>query len=246
MKIDGERNPAPPRSTPERERFQELLKKAPPEPLKRAPPGAPVARAPGARARGQVGARAASGPAPLATRSTLARAEHLGVVRQGMSAEIHRLREVRGEAHQSHQERTEQRLTALIARELRREASAEPGPGAGPPPSGRGEPSLVEPTQAPALLQGGRMEGGPAAVTGARASEPVEARVQATLELIEKIEVFVRAQRPALALRLGGALDATVEVERTGARQVALRIQGHRGPLPPEDLTRLREALEAR
>jgi hypothetical protein len=73
-----------------------------------------------------------------------------------------------------------------------------------------------------------------------------EARAQAALELIEKIEVFVKSQRPALALHLGGVLDATVEVERTGAREVALRIQRRRGPLPQEDLARIREALAAR
>jgi hypothetical protein len=73
-----------------------------------------------------------------------------------------------------------------------------------------------------------------------------EARVQAAVELIEKIEVFVKSQRPALAMRLGGALEATVEVERTGTREVALRIQGRRGPLPSEDVARIRDALAAR
>jgi hypothetical protein len=57
----------------------------------------------------------------------------------------------------------------------------------------------------------------------------------------------VKSQRPALSLSLRGALDATVEVERTGPREVALRIiQGRNGPLPSEDVARLREALEAR
>ncbi|MFP2911240.1 hypothetical protein ACLESD_40685 [Pyxidicoccus sp. 3LFB2] len=37
-----------------------------------------------------------------------------------------------------------------------------------------------------------------------------------------------------------------MEVERTGPREVALRIQGRRGPLPTEELSRLRDALEAR
>jgi hypothetical protein len=73
-----------------------------------------------------------------------------------------------------------------------------------------------------------------------------EVRVQAALELIEQIEVFVKSQRPALAMRLGGALDATVEVERTGEREVSLRIQGRRGRIPPQDLARIREELAAR
>ncbi len=73
-----------------------------------------------------------------------------------------------------------------------------------------------------------------------------ELRVQAALELIEQIEVFVKSQRPALAMQLGGALDATVEVERTGAREVALRIQGRRGRLLQKDLMRIRDALAER
>jgi hypothetical protein len=66
------------------------------------------------------------------------------------------------------------------------------------------------------------------------------------MELIERIEVFVRSQRPALKMSLGGALDATVEVERTGPREVSLRIQGRRGPVPSEELARIRGALEAK
>jgi hypothetical protein len=244
MKVDGARDTAPARSTPEQERFQEMMKKVPPGPVKRPLPGGQAARSPGALARGQVAARAVSRSIQAATGNVPARAEHLGVLRQGMSAEVHRLREVRGEAHQTHRERTDQRLTDLIARELRRESSAQQGVGHGAPSPERGAPVLAEPVDPRPLPPGGRPEGASAAAAGT--PTPVEARVQATLELIEKIEVFVRAQRPALALRLGGSLDATVELERTGTRQVALRIQGHRGPLPREDLGRLREALEAR
>jgi hypothetical protein len=71
-------------------------------------------------------------------------------------------------------------------------------------------------------------------------------RAEATLQLIEKIELFVQSQRPALRLSLSGALAATVEVERTGPREVALRIQGRQGPLAQEELVRIREGLEAR
>ena len=37
-----------------------------------------------------------------------------------------------------------------------------------------------------------------------------------------------------------------MEVERTGPREVALRLTGRRGALPPEDIARLKEALAAR
>ena len=73
-----------------------------------------------------------------------------------------------------------------------------------------------------------------------------QAKVQATLQLIEKIELLVQTQRPALRMSLGSPLSAMVEVERTAPREVALRIQGRHGLLAPEDLARIRDALEAR
>jgi hypothetical protein len=84
-----------------------------------------------------------------------------------------------------------------------------------------------------------------AGLSPAEAPDP-QLRVQATLQLIEKIEVFVQSQRPALRLSLGEPLSATVQVERTGPREVALRIQGRQGPLAQEELARIREGLEAR
>jgi hypothetical protein len=47
-------------------------------------------------------------------------------------------------------------------------------------------------------------------------------------------------------MSVGWPLPATVEVERTAPREVALRIQGKHGPLAHEDLARIRDALEAR
>ncbi|HEX8538873.1 MAG TPA: hypothetical protein VF664_15490, partial [Cystobacter sp.] len=136
-------------------------------------------------------------------------------------------------------------LTALLARELAREPPAEPVTGRGAAAARGGEMLPAEPPDARPVPPGTRLEGGSGPETAGAASSG-ETRVQATLELIEKIEVFVRSQRPALAMRLGGALEATVEVERTGPREVALRIQGHRGPLPRENLARLQEELAAR
>ena len=47
-------------------------------------------------------------------------------------------------------------------------------------------------------------------------------------------------------MSLGSPMSAMVEVERTGPREVALRIQGRHGPLAQEDLARIRDALGAR
>jgi len=245
MKVAGRDEAAPARQAPDKGRFQEALKKTGPE----AKTGPAVAKAPargGQVARTATGTVATTGQARTPQRGTFASAEHLGQVRQGLNVESHRLRDVRGEAHQTHQERVQQRVTDLISRELAREPRAEPvapRPAATPPGS-------EAPTSQPsveALAAGEARARGPGGAGTATVDAPnPEVRAQAALELIEKIEVFVKSQRPALAMRLGGALDATVEVERTGARAVSLRIQGRRGPLPQQDLARIRDALADR
>lgn len=145
------------------------------------------------------------------------------------------------------QEKTEHHLSELISRELSRELLPEFPPSlparASPPPpeSSRG----TAPTEG---LPAGAEPGPATQLAGmAPADSPnPQLKVQATLQLIERIELFVQSQRPALRMSLGSPLSATVEVERTAPREVALRIQGHHGPLATEDLARIRDALEAR
>jgi hypothetical protein len=253
MKVAGRDEAAPARQVPDKGRFQEVLKKTGPEvkagqTMAKAPTrGGQVARPPAGPARTTPGTVATTGQARTPQKGAFASAEHLGQVRQGMTVESHRLRDVRGEAHQTHHERVQQRVTDLISRELARELLSEPVA-----PRSTATPRSPE-ASAPlpsveALSPAGELRTGGAGGAGAAATDTPapEVRAQAALELIEKIEVFVKSQRPALAMRLGGALDATVEVERTGTREVSLRIQGRRGPLPQEDLTRIREALAER
>lgn len=245
MKVNGRNEEAPARPASESGRFQEALKKAPPEAAKAPLRPGQTARTPVTATRGTSGTVATAGLARTPPRVAFASTEHLGQVRQVMNTEAHRLRDVRGEAHQTSQERMHQRLTDIVARELAREPRAEPVPPRSTPMSRSAEPPPVTPQVEALSAAGGTSPGGP---TGTRAPEPPnpETRVQAALELIEKIEVFVKSQRPALAMRLGGTLDATVEVERTGEREVALRIQGRRGGFPQKDLARIREALAER
>jgi hypothetical protein len=247
MKIDGHHEAGPVRPASDKGRFQQELKKAVPR-TGGAPPRA-EARPPAltGSARRPLTPVASPGLARVAPGVRLASAEYLGQVRQGLHAEAHRLHDVRGEAQLTQREQLHQRVGALIARELAREPPAQarlanPSPGANPRevPSSS---SVPEPPAGVSGVSGGLRESVP--TTGAPPPAP-EARVQATLELIEKLELFVKSQRPALALHLGGSWDARVEVERTGAGEVALRIQGHRGPLPPQELTRIRESLVAR
>jgi hypothetical protein len=181
----------------------------------------------------------------LTPRGAFASPEHLGQVRQSLNSEAHRLKDVRGESLQVNRERGEQRAAELVTRELAREPRLEVAPRA-PAPRPAPEPGASA-SSGEALAAVGASPGGAPAGGAAPAEAPgADTRAQAALALIEKIDVFMKSQRPALALRLGGALEATVEVERTGAREVALRIQGHRGPVPAGQLEHIREALASR
>ena len=249
MKVDGHPETAQARPTSDKGRFQEALKKAPPETVKAPRQGGQAARslvtALVTAPKGATGAMATTALARTPPRGAIASAEHLGQVRQGLHTEAHRLRDVRGDAHQTNQERVQQRVTDLIARELAREPRAEPvAPRSAPTTPGPETPTSRLPEEAVSAT-GNPPPGG---VGGSAAVEPSnpEVRVQAALELIEQIEVFVKSQRPALTMRLGGTLDATVEVERTGEREVSLRIQGRRGRFPQKDLARIREELATR
>ncbi|HYO52667.1 MAG TPA: hypothetical protein VEU50_07775, partial [Archangium sp.] len=126
MKVDGRSEAAPARPASDKRRFQEVLKKAPPEAAKAPVRGGLAARTPVSPTRGATGTLATTGLARTPQRGAIASAEHLGQVRQGLTAEAHRLRDVRGEAHQTHQERVQQRVTDLISRELAREQRPEP------------------------------------------------------------------------------------------------------------------------
>jgi len=186
----------------------------------------------------------APGPVLATSRAALAHPENLGQVRQVMNSEAQRLRTTRTEAQGVSQERTEHRVSELISRELAREFHAEPAP----PSTTRAAAPLAEPARQPAPSEGPVVTGEARLTLSAAAPQAPSAQVQAqaAMALIEKIELFVRSQRPALRLSLGGPLAATVEVERTGPREVSLRIQGHGGPLAQEELTRIRDGLEAR
>lgn len=275
MKVDGSDHPEPTRSTPAPGQFQQVLQRAAPptssaanpspaKPLPRLPASPPGSRLPQAQPI-KPPAKAPAGTAPLpgsvsrqpvtalrgglavtTSRSALASPENLGQTRQVMHGEALRLRNTRTEAQTTAQEKTEHRVSELISRELAREfrtapsqSSALPAP---PPPESSRAPAPREgfSSMSEALLSVSQGNLSPA-----EAPDP-QLRAEATLQFIKKIELFVQSQRPALRLSLGEPLSATVQVERTGPREVALRIEGRQGPLAQEDLARIREGLEAR
>lgn len=77
---------------------------------------------------------------------------------------------------------------------------------------------------------------------------PLAATVKAAsaVELIEKIDTFMKSQRPALAITLEGSLGARVEIERLGPKEVAVRVVGKNGPPSAEDIGRIRDEIRAR
>lgn len=268
MKVDAPESPsnaAPEKQAPDGARFQRALQETDarrgredgttPRPARppasgAAPPPRPGTVAtrspvlPGTRAPAPVLARA-SGPVLATARGALASAENLGRTRLAMHTEAQRLGTVRSEASTQVQERTEHRLTDLIRRELAREAPPPPDARQAPAPHTADTRKVATEAPAPEPRVSGVAATGSGGAAGTEAVSPA-AHADAALELIERIEVFVKSQRPALSLSLRGSLDATVEVERTGPREVALRIQGRKGPIPTGELARLRDALEAR
>jgi len=86
----------------------------------------------------------------------------------------------------------------------------------------------------------------PAPVSAKAPTANPEASAAQAVALIEKIEVFVKSQRPGLALTLNNSLGAHVEIERIGPKEIALKLVGHRGPPTAEAVSRIREELRAR
>ncbi|AFE06136.1 hypothetical protein COCOR_04991 [Corallococcus coralloides DSM 2259] len=264
MKVEGQDAPSGNEKVPpEKDAFKQVLQRtserpdAPPRPGARREPVAPgplpkpgLLRAggqglgPATRATPALPGVRAAGAIFATTRSALGSPETLRQARQGMHVEAQRLGSVRQEALVEGGTQASHRATELLAREVERSYRAEPRPAPGPLPSPTREDRSLE-----GMARGSPPEGARAAsgsTEGATPAGPPVAQVESTLALIEKIEVFVKSQRPALGLSLRGPLEATVEVERTGPREVALRIQGRHGPVPSEDVARLRDALEAR
>lgn len=163
------------------------------------------------------------------------------VVRQArvrVEAEAARLTQVRAD-HQVHaREATEQRrattdvdreaVTERVVDQICKDLLAEP-----PAP----RPVHAAPVH-PAPPVPGPAKGEPSTEPGSRAQQAVA--------LIEKIVVFVKSHRPALALTLNNSLGAEVEIERLGPREVAVKFISHKGPPSPDTLTRIREEMRAR
>lgn len=187
------------------------------------------------------GAVASTKAAPATTRA---------IARTRIEAEAQRLEDVRGHhsttAQQATAARTEQlsqqdttgqaRVVDQIVRELIESFETRPG--------GSAATKIANPIQPLAAAQEVPF------TTGAGAPQPQpqapEVRAAQATALIERIDTFVRSQRPALALTLNNSLGARVEIEKLGPGRIALRLVGQNGPPSAESVSRIREALRAR
>lgn len=154
-------------------------------------------------------------------------AQRLGAVRSGHAKTAEGLQQARAHHVEANLEKGEARVIELIVRELT--GGDEARPQAKPL-----EPATVHHLQ-PLTAAPPKPD-----------TTPNETKAAQAVALIEKIETFVRSQRPGLALTLNNSLGAHVEIERIGPKEIALKLVGHRGPPTAEAVSRIREELRAR
>jgi hypothetical protein len=160
--------------------------------------------------------------------------DHVNATAQNLSElRTHHLETAQGEQHA--------RLVDLICQELRAEFGGDMKVAANsdkPVPFKTGP--VVPISSAPSAQAAGQVASAPASI-------PPEANVKAAsaVELIEKIETFMKGQRPGLAITLEGSLGARVEIERLGPKEVAVRLVGKNGPPSAEAIGRIRDEIRA-
>jgi hypothetical protein len=154
-------------------------------------------------------------------------AQRLEQVRAAHDTNAHEAARSRRTGVEQERQLATERVMDLICRDLMAEPVAPPSPLRVAQPVAHSFPPVPTPT---------RTETGPEA----------SHRAEQTVALIEKIEVFVKSHRPALALTLNNSLGAQVEIERLGPSEVALKLISRRGPPSPDTLSRIREELRAR
>jgi len=165
-----------------------------------------------------------------------------------MGADASKLSQARADGLGAQEERIDRRVLELIVKELSVELTPDwgarggsgggGGPGAQPEPDGKRDRSP--------RLEGDGASAGAANPPTENRSTTRPTRAPAAVELVRRIETFLKSERPALALTIGGTLNARVELERTGRQQVAVKVAGTNGPPPPGEIARIREEIAAR
>lgn len=152
-------------------------------------------------------------------------ADQLAAVRSQHHATAQAQVTARAEVVETREQRLTSRGVDLIVKELIAEFEAQPMP------------RVANPLQPMADLPFPVPAGPP---------PTAEMRAHQAVALIERIDTFVRSQRPALALTLNNSLGARVEIEKLGPGRIALRLVGQRGPPSVDTVNRIRDELQAR
>lgn len=179
--------------------------------------------------------KAMSKPLPPNVKSIQAAVTARAAARAEANAKAENLVELRSQHGEKAQAKYDSRLVDLICAELKAEFGNElsrPQAANSDRPVPAPVPSQPQATVTP--------------ITQASAKQEAALKAASAVQLIEKIEAFVKSQRPGIALTLDGSLGARVEIERLGPKEVALRVVGKNGPPAPEDIGRIREEMRAR
>lgn len=139
----------------------------------------------------------------------------------------------RAESTESAEQKTNARVVDLIVKELVAEFETRPG--------GAASQKVGNPLQPISSLNEL-----PFALPAPQPRPTPEVRAAQAAALIERIDTFVRSQRPALALTLNNSLGARVEIEKLGPGRIALKLVGQNGPPDADTVNRIRDELEAR
>lgn len=156
-------------------------------------------------------------------------AEVRALARTGMDAKVEKAHEVRADGVGRTEAKVEAKALELIAKELKDERP-EPAP-----PAGELKPAQVIHFERRATQH-----------TDASPQQSREAKVDGILALVEKIRIFERQGRPAMAISVGGSLDAHVEIERAGHRLVTLKVVGKSKIPSAARLNEIRDELNRR
>lgn len=231
--------------------FKSLLDEARKAP--RTPPGLSAkaaATTPSARASapGVLSARVLSAqPSAKAEAHTLtvargrveAEADRLGVARAHHASTADAATTARNALNEGAEQKTSSRVVDLIVKELVAEFETRPG--------GAAASKVGNPVQPISSLNEVPFHVGASSATPAqRAAQTAQLRANQAAALIERIDTFVKSQRPALALTLNNSLGARVEIEKLGPGRIALRLIGQNGPPNADTVNRIRDELTAR
>ncbi|MFT3706964.1 MAG: hypothetical protein QM817_04775 [Archangium sp.] len=211
--------------------FKQLLAEARAELKPKPPVVAPVVARAGQTALSSTTATAASQVRQQARAHAETEASRLGTVRADHSRHVEAQQNARAQHTEAVTEKSEGRVLDLIVREL--SADATPS-NSTPPPTPTAELAVRPALNAAAALQQSKIEVAP------------ETKASQAVALIEKIITFVRSQRPGLALTLNNSLGASVEIERIGPKEIALKLIGQFGPPSADAVSRIRDELRAR